>query len=591
MHGRLPRFCGPAMLVVALLALIAPAPSLAGSGVLDPTFGSGGVTTLELGIGHTNSPGSSFAALGFGAAGSIYAAGLSMDGLERWEVLTARLSEDGTLDASFAGSGWVDNLPAPHDNIEFDQYANALSVEANDSVVVAGNMIERFDSSGQFDSGFAPNQPPLEVEAATRLSSGDLLIAGHRTTGEASAPAAVESIRGDGSGDAGFGQGGLAIVPLHQGQSSSMTASSAVQLADGDVLVSGFGFYVVNGNEASRNFLWLARLTASGAIDTSYGEGGVRFVEGGIGKGLVVPRGGGYVLLGSTLTGEQQLTTAWGLDGEGQPDSSFGNDGVSVAPPAPGYDMARVSAATADAHGRVLLVGDEDNTSGQAAHPPERPVLERLEADGRVDASFGEAGLLLGAPESEFKAVAVDSSGRILVGGEFDEKYGEGRTHRYSLLERFVESVTPRATPAGSIALGAKQPAPAPLTRTQIARLLKAAISPRACHASVRELRKRRGCSLRVRTGAAGTLLVTWYVSPAAAAHVARSKQRRVAIAGGRVKLSQSGAGIVKMRLTRAGLRLLRHVRHTLTLNTVASFSAPKQRPLRVADRSLLHLR
>jgi uncharacterized delta-60 repeat protein len=591
MHGRLPRRCGSALLVVALIALMTPAASLAGSGVLDPTFGSGGIAKFELGIGDTNSPGSSFAALGFGAAGSIYAAGLSMDGLERWEVLTARLSEDGTLDPSFAGSGWVDNLPAAHDNIEFDQYANALSVEANDSVVVAGNMIERFDSSGQFDSGFGPNQPPLEVKAATRLSSGDLLIAGHRTTGEASAPAAVESIRGDGSGDAGFGQGGLATVPLHQGQSSSMTASSAVQMAGGDVLVSGFGFYVVNGNEASRNFLWLARLTASGALDTSYGEGGVHFVEGGFGKGLVVPRSGGYVLLGSTLTGEQQLTTTWGLNGEGQPDSSFGNDGVSVAPPAPGYNMERLTAATVDAHGRVLLVGNEDNTSGQPGHAPERPVLERLDADGQIDGSFGEAGLLLGAPESEFKAVAVDSSGRILVGGEFGEKYGEGRMHRYALVERFVESVTVGATPAGSIALGAKQPAPAPLTRTQIARLLKTAISPRACHASVRELRKRRGCALRVRTGAAGTLLVTWYVSPAVAAHVARSKQRRVTIAAGRVKLSQSGAGVVKMRLTRAGLRLLRHARHTLTLSTVASFSAPKQRPLRVTGRSLLHLR
>jgi uncharacterized delta-60 repeat protein len=590
MHGRLPRFCGPTMLVVALLALFAPAPSLAGSGVLDPTFGSGGVATLELGIGNTNSPGSSFAALGFGAAGSIYAAGLSMDGLERWEVLTARLSEGGALDASFAGSGWVHNLPAAHDNIEFDQYANALSVEANDNVVVAGNMIERFTPAGQFDSGFAPNEPPLEVKAATRLSSGDLLIAGHRTTGEASAPAAVESIRGDGSGDAAFGAGGLAIVPLHQGQSSSMTASSAVQLAGGDVLVSGFGFYVVNGNEPSRNFLWLARLTASGALDTSYGEGGVHFVEGGFGKGLVVPRSGGYVLLGSTSTGEQQLTTAWGLDGEGQPASSFGSDGVSVLPPAPGYDMARLSAAAADAHGRVLLVGNEDNTSAQPANPPERPVLERLEADGRVDGSFGEAGLLLGAAESEFKTVTVDSAGRILVGGEFNEKYGEGRMHRYALVERFVESVTAGATPAGS-ASGAKRPAPAPLARTQIARLLKAAISPRACHASVRELRKRHGCALRVRAGAAGTLLVTWYVSPAGSAHVARSKQRRVVIAAGHVKLSQSAAGVVKMRLTRAGLRLLRHTRRALTVSTVASFSAARQRPIRVTGRSLLRLR
>lgn len=591
MHGRLPALCGPTMLVVALIALTTPAASRAGSGVLDPTFGSGGIATFELGIGHTGSPGSSFAALGFGPAGSIYAAGLSMDGLERWEVLTARLNEGGALDASFAGSGWVHNLPAAHNNIEFDQYANALSVEANGSVVVAGNMIERFDPSGQFDSGFGPNEPPLEVvQAATRLSSGDLLIAGHRTTGEASAPAAVESIRGDGSGDAGFGQGGLAIVPLHQGQSSSMTASSAVQLAGGDVLVSGFGFYVVKGNEPSRDFLWLARLTASGALDTSYGEGGVRFVEGGIGKGFVVPRSGGYVLLGSTLSGEQQLTTAWGLDSEGQPDSSFGNDGVSVAPPAPGYDMTRVSAAAADAHGRVLLVGNEDNTSAQPANPPERPVLERLDADGRVDGSFGEAGLLLGAAESEFKTVTVDSAGRILVGGEFNEKYGEGRTHRYALVERFVESVTAGATPIG-IALGAKRPAPAPLTRTQIARLLKAAISPRACHASVRELRRRRGCSLRVRTGTAGTLLVTWYVSPAVAAHVAHSKKRRIAIAGGRVKLSQSGAGVVKMHLSRAGLRLLRHARHTLTVSTVASFSAPKQRAVRVAGRSLLRLR
>jgi uncharacterized delta-60 repeat protein len=442
------RTLGRFVCAAVLVALASPASGQAGTGVPDPTFGSGGIAKFELGIGDY-SPASSFNALGFGPGGSIYAAGTSLDGGGTFEMLTARLTEGGALDPSFAGSGWVHNLPVDQGNVLFDEYVRALSAEAS-GVVVGGNAIERFTGAGQFDNGFAPNQPPVEIEALTRLADGDLLESGHRSTGETRAPAAAENIHADGAPDAGFGEGGLAIVPLHVGQYSSMTAHSAVQLADGDLLVAGAGYYALMGNEPEHPFLWLARLTPSGAIDTSYGEGGVRYIQGYGNSAFIEPRSGGLALLGTTLSGEGELITAWGLDAAGQPDASFGTEGMTVVPAPPGYDTTSLSAAAGDTHGRLLAVGEEDNTSDLTVHAPARPVLVRLEASGRLDSSFGEAGFLLGLTEADYKTIAVDGAGRILVGGSIGEKVGESGGHTYSLVERFVESLAPGVPPGSA---------------------------------------------------------------------------------------------------------------------------------------------
>ncbi len=571
-----------------LSALALPAAASAGLGVPDPTFGSGGLAKFELGIGNY-SPASSFDALGFGPDGTIYAAGVSLDSGGTFEMLTARLTEGGELDPSFAGSGWVHNLPVDQGNVLFDEYVRALSAEAA-GVVVGGNAIERFTAAGQFDNGFAPNQPPIEIEALSRLADGDLLESGHRSTGETRAPAAVEGIHADGSPDTGFGEGGLALVPLHAGQYSTMTAHSAVQLADGDLLVAGSGSYALMGNESEHPLLWLARLTPSGAIDTSFGEGGVRYIDG-YGKGFIAARSGGLALLGTTVSGEAQLITAWGLTAAGEVDASFGSGGVTVIPAAAGYDTTNITAATGDTHGRLLAVGEESNTSDLTVHAPERPAIVRLEANGQLDSSFGEGGLLLEPPEADLKTIAVDGAGRILVGGSFDEKYGENRTHTYSFAERLLESLPPASPGGAPPAAPVRAATRVALTRAEIAKLLHGEISPRACHASVRELRKRRGCSLRLRTGRAGTALLTWYVGPAGGAHVARSRSKRLAIARGRIKLSSSGAGVLKLRLTRAGIGLMRHERHVIALSAVASFSPVGQRSIRVTARSLLRVR
>ena len=120
----------------------------ANPGTPDPSFGTGGIVKYQLGYGNYR-PASEFEALGTGPSGSIYAAGVSLDSGGGFEVLSARLSESGALDPSFAGTGWLRSYPVETSPSWHDEWADALSVEPDGAVVLGGpSMIERISASG-----------------------------------------------------------------------------------------------------------------------------------------------------------------------------------------------------------------------------------------------------------------------------------------------------------------------------------------------------------------------------------------------------------------------------------------------------------
>lgn len=106
--------------------------------------------------------------------------------------------------------------------------------------------------------------------------------------------------------------------------------------------------------------------------------------------------------------------SAWANAGE--PDPSFGKDGLAIAPVRQFYLYPFPRAIAVDGKGRIVI-------AGYWAHMvTAQPVVARFEPDGTLDSSFGENGIValrwgLSYSWSYSDGVAIDSAGRIVLGG------------------------------------------------------------------------------------------------------------------------------------------------------------------------------
>jgi uncharacterized delta-60 repeat protein len=126
-------------------------------GALDTSFGSGGWT------GHHDAAGGGEYDIGhditMDGLGRILVTGMSWDGIDR-DMVIWRLNEDGTLDTSFDGDGWVTHNGAA------GQYLTdigwAIATDASGRILVAGDsdgdgpdmVIWRYLPDGELDSSF-----------------------------------------------------------------------------------------------------------------------------------------------------------------------------------------------------------------------------------------------------------------------------------------------------------------------------------------------------------------------------------------------------------------------------------------------------
>ena len=201
--------------------------------------------------------------------------------------------------------------------------------------------------------------------------------------------------------DPAFADGGIAILDL----GSTEQAGDAALLPDGRFLVAG------QARGAASTDWSVARLTAGGALDASFGDGGrlVTDFDGGFDYATVVlPLADGRFVVAGTA--EFGGLSAWVLTRhleDGALDASFGTGGqVTLVDPAAGE--GRLSNAAFDADGRIVVTG----LSTQNDY-----LVARFTADGQPDISFGTAGLVT-LPYTGVAAVPEPlASGQILVGG------------------------------------------------------------------------------------------------------------------------------------------------------------------------------
>jgi uncharacterized delta-60 repeat protein len=168
--------------------------------------------------------------------------------------------------------------------------------------------------------------------------------------------------------------------------------------SDGRVVIGG-DFITVNGVNRFR----IARLNANGSLDTSFGAGQTGaddFVN------VMAIQPDGRILIGGNFTTVNNVGRRFvaRLNANGSLDTTFGANLPFL--------NNRVFSMALQSDGKILIGGTFNTVNNVAPGG-----IIRLNSDGTLDTTF-DAGLNLGTFSGTF-AIAVQSDGRILIGGEF----------------------------------------------------------------------------------------------------------------------------------------------------------------------------
>ena len=368
----------------------------------------------------------------------------------------------GDLDTSFAGTG--------KKTISFGgaDSANAVLVQPNGRIVVAGNgalpsafCVARLRSNGLLDTTFGSSGKRVirfggEQEGAFGAAlqqDGKIVL-----VGDSDFRVAVARLKPNGTLDptfSGDGRKTFSWGPIGR-------AEDVLVLPNGKLLVAGF-----SGPETGN--VQLARLNANGALDSTFGTGGIATADfGGDDFGLAMARqANGRILvaglsrpteIGATTGGaivarfranglldpdfdgdgrlmfgtgsvravvvqpDRRIVVAGNANGSqtmtvtrlrpnGSPDATFDGDGTAT------IDFGSLADAGNDAvlqpDGKIVVAGYT-----QAVNSP--TAVARLNADGSLDGTFGAGGkVTINFGAAMFgNAVALQANGRILVAGQ-----------------------------------------------------------------------------------------------------------------------------------------------------------------------------
>ena len=222
------------------------------SGVLDSTFGSGGIVTTLIGTQSVAR------ALTIQSDGKIVVAGTS-DGA----VALARYNMDGSLDtANFNAGGPVPGTVITSIVGSADAYAVAL--QSNDSIVVAGYsneelLLARYTTSGALDTTYGTLGIALARVGLANVGFGIAIQTDDKSvvSGFFDQQLLVTRYNTDGSVDTTFGSDGIAIVTC-----DSTSGNAVIIQDDGKIVIAGRQGY---------NAL-VAQLNSSGEFDVTFGS-------------------------------------------------------------------------------------------------------------------------------------------------------------------------------------------------------------------------------------------------------------------------------------------------------------------------------
>lgn len=393
---RMERIWKTVLLLSCLIAALAAASSPAAAkgvaaGRLDPSFGKGGKAIVAFPAENAGDVGIKYALpFQFTAGHLVMAPTPGGKIVVAGSTRLARLLPNGRLDRSFGRGGLVTIARPP-----------------GMSFVLAGLAV---DSQGRILVGGSARPLPASSTPDPLLSS-----------------AMVMRFGSNGAVDGSFGSGGtvisdFGIKPPEIGATRYKGAAVGLRSITVDSLgrplvTGGSVTKVINcsGTETAISTGFVGRLTESGALDTSFGEGGLRQVSdfSTFEQGSLFPGGGLFAvaLAKPKCAGEGggPPVVLTGFGSEGALDPGFGFAGFRAI----GYPKAPV--ATVASSGKIVLLGARERG---------RQLVMRLLPNGAADPSFGRIGRiqLVGPEHAALAALALDARGRVILVGRISKR-------------------------------------------------------------------------------------------------------------------------------------------------------------------------
>ncbi|MDZ4405030.1 LamG-like jellyroll fold domain-containing protein [Prosthecobacter sp.] len=383
---------------------------LPGPGALDYTFnGSGRVTTV---IGGSLDYGNTVTVQSDGKA---LVAGYAFNGANN-DFAVTRYNTDGSLDTSFGGTGKVvTSIGVGNDE------AQGVAVQSDRKIIVAGHasngsdrdfVVVRYHPGGSLDTSFnGTGKVVLPIGSGEDLGNcvvlqadGRIIVAGYAFVA-GNADFALARLNTNGTLDTTFNGNGIATAAV---SASHDVIRSVVMQGDGKIVVSGYS--TTGGQDFA-----VARFLPSGALDTTFNTTGTVTTSFGPGDDVgqnvaVLPDGrllvGGYASIG----GNNDLALAR-YTATGALDTTFGSGGMVTTAIGGGHDVGSMAV---QADGRIVMAGFGFGVSNYDV------VLARYLANGSLDTSFrstGKAIFPVGDGEDYFNSLAFQSDGKILVAG------------------------------------------------------------------------------------------------------------------------------------------------------------------------------
>lgn len=303
-----------------------------------------------------------------------------------------QLTTTGIRDATFATPGGLNGTGAG----SFVPQVRALLTLPDESILVAGSEFVAYNGTpvsglfrilpdGSLDPSFNAPSSMGAVFCMARQTDGRVLLGGSFTSYNGVPRNRIARIMPDGTLDLSFDPGSGASGTVH---------AIALQ-ADGKVLIGG-AFTSVDGTPSTR----LARLLPDGSLDDTFTATAANTVD------AFAVQPDGRILVGGAFTNVngQSRNRIVRLMADGSLDGSF-DIGTGAS--------NRVRCLYLYPDGRVLVAGDFSSYQGV----PRSSIL-RLLPDGSLDPSFSP-GPVSNAIDDDILALAVQPSGRMLIGGDF----------------------------------------------------------------------------------------------------------------------------------------------------------------------------
>jgi uncharacterized delta-60 repeat protein len=353
------------------------------------------------------------------------------------EFLLARYTADGRLDTTFGSGGEVVTSFGPNASAS----AAGIALTPDGKIVIVGSVtgaqvgtgmdfaVARYAANGALDTTFnGTGLLAVDFNGSNDTGSGvavqpdgKIVVVGTTTdpTNMVDNDFALARVNPDGTLDGNFGTDGEAFSDF-----GGAEAAGVAVLTSGAIVVGGTATNPVSFNTD----LAAARYSGGGVLDTTFGAGGIAladFAGSSEGSSIAVAPNGAIVVGGTTAnlagpTGLEQDFALARFTAVGTPDPTFGGGSgqASFAFDNQIYDGAAIAIQP---DGKILMAGTRTDTTTFNSDF----ALARVNADGTLDTSFGNGGLVT----TDFGGTDVAASivlapdGRIVVGGS---TFGDG---------------------------------------------------------------------------------------------------------------------------------------------------------------------